>query len=144
MAKIDHTFTMQATPEQAQAQFVTDIAPELHRKAQLALYKDEPGHLGFSDGIVDPNALNYGETGLDYALLRKVSSHRLAVDFDAELTGTKVTISGRVDARSAEPWSCSGSPGTGPRPGAPRDARVARSRDRGIHDAPVSRIPHEY
>lgn len=93
---------MRGTPEQAQEQFVEDIAPELHRKAALALYKQEPGRLAFSDGIVDPVDLA-GNGGLDYALLRRASAHHLQVDFDAEAMGTMVRIHGHAgrDVRDA-------------------------------------------
>jgi hypothetical protein len=114
MAKINHSFTMGGTPEQAQARFVTDIAPELHRKGEMSLYKQEPGHFAFSDGIVDPMALPAGHDAVDYSLLRRATSRRIRVDFDAELIGTKVTIRGRVEREIRGALDLLGEPGHWP------------------------------
>jgi hypothetical protein len=44
---------MACEPDVAQAMFERDILPELQRGRQFRLYRDVPGFMGFSDGIVD-------------------------------------------------------------------------------------------
>jgi hypothetical protein len=105
---------MGGTPEQTQARFLADIAPELHRKAELLLYEEEPGHLSFSDGIVDSMALAANRDAADCSLLRRVTGSRIRVDLDAELTGTKVTIRGRVERQMRGALELLGEPGHWP------------------------------
>jgi hypothetical protein len=93
VARIDRTFSMQMAPEQAQALFASDIAPELHRAGGFVRYKEEPGYLAFSDGIVDPMAFA-GRDGFDYSMLRRLLAHRIKVDFVQEVAGTRVTVRG--------------------------------------------------
>jgi hypothetical protein len=112
MAKIDRSFTMQDTPERAQRRFVEDIAPELHRKADLALYKEEPGLLAFSDGIVDPMAPR--RDGLAYALLRRGSANRVKIVFESEGSGARVTITGRAAREIRDALDRLGQPGQWP------------------------------
>jgi hypothetical protein len=92
IAKIDHSFTMQGTPERAQSRFLEDIAPEVHRKAGLALYEDNPGLVKFSDGIVDPMVDR--RDGLMFSVLRRATASWISVDFEPGGDGTRVTISG--------------------------------------------------
>jgi hypothetical protein len=101
VAKVDHTFVMELAPEQAQTMFVDEIAPELHRKAELAMCKDEPGHVQFNDGIVDPDDLAGGRRSDAqlYSALREVSGHHLYVDFEPEGSGTKVRVHGHVERK---------------------------------------------
>ncbi|MGO9763832.1 MAG: hypothetical protein ACLP1Q_21480 [Solirubrobacteraceae bacterium] len=120
MAKVDHTFLMQQPPEQAQAMFVDEIAPELHKKADLAMYKDEPGHVLFNDGIVDPAELVGGGRSNDtelYSVLREVSGHHLHVDFEAEGSGTRVRIHGHVERKLRDGIDLFGEPGRWPETG---------------------------
>jgi hypothetical protein len=57
VAKIERSFSKSVSPELAQEMFVRDIAPDLHRDQGFTLYEQEPGHLAFSDGVVDPFGL---------------------------------------------------------------------------------------
>ena len=90
VAKIDHTFSMAETAELAQAMFVRDIGPELHRAGEFVLCKEEAGRLVYSDGVFDPAFSSD-------ALLRRLTARRIAVAFSAELAGTTVSISGRAE-----------------------------------------------
>jgi hypothetical protein len=123
VAKVDHTFLMSQAPEQAQAMFVDEIAPELHRKAELGMCKDEPGHVLFNDGIVDPDNLpitrsNDAEL---YSALREVSGHHLHVDFEPEGSGTKVRVHGHVERKLREALDLFGQPGRWPETSLVRD-----------------------
>jgi hypothetical protein len=82
---------MQEAPEQAQARFLSDIAPDLQRLGGFALYKQQPGRLAFSDGRVDSTAI---EEGTIHAPLRRVFAHRIRVDFQAAGAGSRVTLRG--------------------------------------------------
>jgi hypothetical protein len=117
MAKVDHTFVMSEAPEQAQAMFVAEIVPELHRKAELAMCDDEPGHVLFSDGIVDPVILRGGKDAGLYSVLREISGHHLHVDFEPEGVGTKVRIHGRVERKVRDGIELFGQPGRWPENG---------------------------
>jgi hypothetical protein len=112
MAKIDRSFTTQDTPERAQRRFVEDIAPELHRKAELALHKEAVGLLAFSDGIVDPTTPR--RDGLAYALLRRGSANRVKVVFECEGNGARVTITGRAARGIRDALDRLGQPGQWP------------------------------
>jgi hypothetical protein len=92
VAKIDHAFSMPGTIGEAQARFVEDIAPALHRLGQFALYRQTPGYIAFSDGLVDPMTLSR-DGGL-YALGRRLFAHKIKVDFADEGAGTRVTVRG--------------------------------------------------
>jgi hypothetical protein len=141
MPKVDHTFLMQQPPEQAQSMFVDEIAPELHRKAELAMCKDEPGHVLFNDGIVDPDDLVRG-VNLDelapgeagrllrrsasndvelFSALREATGHHLHVDFEPEGSGTKVRIHGHVERDVRDGIDLFGQPGRWPETGLVHD-----------------------
>lgn len=47
MARVKGSFTIEVAPERAQAMFVRDIAPDLAKDAELALFKEHPGKLEF-------------------------------------------------------------------------------------------------
>jgi hypothetical protein len=113
VAKIDHTFSMAETPEQAQAMFVRDIGSELHRAGEFVLCKEDAGRLVYSDGIVDPIAFAGRDSG-DYAMLRKLTAHLITVAFSAELTGTTVSVSGHAERDIREAISRLGGPGHWP------------------------------
>jgi hypothetical protein len=137
MAKVDHTFTMEQAPEQAQRRFVDEIASELHKKAGLAMCKDEPGHVMFNDGIVDPDDLVEGapmnDTGLHlggarmnndaelYSGLRELTGHRLYVDFEPEGSGSRVKIHGHVERKVRDGIDPFGQPGRWPEIGLVHD-----------------------
>jgi hypothetical protein len=87
---------MPVEPTQAQAMFVTDIAPELHKLRGFSLYKDVPGMLAFGDG----RNLSGGEPGVagEPALwMRRLSERRIRVSFTAEPPGTRVTLRGGAE-----------------------------------------------
>jgi hypothetical protein len=95
VARINRTFTMQETSEQAQARFAEEIGSVLHRAGGFRLYMRQPGHLAYSDGIRDPLAFA-GADGVEYSLLRRMLAHRIKVDFRREGTRTKVTVEDRA------------------------------------------------
>ncbi len=99
--------------------FVDEIAPELHKKAELAMCKDEPGHVLFNDGIVDPIDLpirRSDDTEL-YSALREITGHHLHVDFEAEGSGTRVRIHGHVEREIRDGIDLFGQPGRWPETG---------------------------
>jgi hypothetical protein len=57
VAKVNRSFTMAMTPDQAQEIFMRDLIPDLHKDGQFAIYEERPGHIGLSDGLIDPNAV---------------------------------------------------------------------------------------
>ena len=69
MARVHNTFTVALPPEQAQALFVRDILPDLHRDGRFTLYREGPGELRFSDADlnVEPSFARSvrGGVGLD-------------------------------------------------------------------------------
>lgn len=95
MAKIRCTFSTRGTPEQTQAWFVRDVAPELHRIGGFGLDKEMRGCLFFSDRPTEPVAFAGGD-GLDYGLLGSTFPHRLRVTFSSNEDGTKVIVHGRA------------------------------------------------
>jgi hypothetical protein len=123
MAKVDHTFLMQQAPEQAQSMFVDEIASELHRKAGLAMCKDEPGHVLFNDGIVEPDGLVGGRRSDPdlYSGLLEVTGHHLHVDFEPEGLGTKVRVHGHVERAVRDGIDLFGQPGRWPETGLVHD-----------------------
>ena len=50
MARINYSFQMSETPQEAQAMFVRDIAPELAQARDFQIAHARPGELTFSDG----------------------------------------------------------------------------------------------
>jgi hypothetical protein len=115
VAKVDHTFVMELAPEQAQAMFLEEIAPELHRKAELAMCRDEPGHVLFNDGIVDTNDLPVTRSADAelYSALREVSGHHLHVDFEPEAPARRCGFMDTWNASCETRSTCSVSQGGG-------------------------------
>jgi len=95
MAKVDHSYVVSGTPEQAQARFLRDVAPELRRIGDFGLDMEKPGRLLFSNRPEDPLAFVGGD-GLDYSLLSCVFPQRIRVNFDLAETGTRIAIRGRA------------------------------------------------
>ncbi len=159
MARISHSFTMGVAPAQAEAMFVRDIAPELHRDRGFSLERQAPGRLVFSDGVVDPGQVFDAEeaateeTDADarsadapslvadseappttkaatlrpsrganmpvaksrfYGALRRLTGRQINVDFEAEPTGTRVTLSGSAQRDIRDALSRLGQPGHWP------------------------------
>jgi len=147
MARVRNSFSMDVAPERAQAMFVRDLVPDLHRDGRFAVYRERPGELRLSDAdfgregpgggrwasvnfeeleeMADPDefeahdeeasepvladvlrrgrgAEEPGEGGQVHPGLELLASHRLRVAFEAEGTGTRVTIRGsaREDVRT--------------------------------------------
>jgi hypothetical protein len=100
VGRIRHTFTMRQEPGDAQAMFVRDIAPDLHRLRGFTLYKNEPGELAFGDGR-DLVAYNIGERGGAVMgpsrLMRRLTERRVRASFDAVPEGTLVTLRGGAE-----------------------------------------------
>lgn len=114
MAHIDRTFTISEAVALAQESFKEDVGPYLHRVAELALYKDEPGRLGYSDGIRDPSEFP-GQDGGIYTGLRMITAHRLHVVFQVAVLGTEVSLSGSLPSREVrDALSLLGNPGHWP------------------------------
>ena len=134
MSKVHYAFHMPDAPAAAQALFVEDLATEFHQKFELALAKEEPGHLLFSDGLVDVNSLpplasgaigtslilgggagivERNDVGL-YSALREITAHHLHVEFEPDGSGTLVKILGHVESELREAIECFGSPGHWP------------------------------
>jgi hypothetical protein len=72
MAKLAHSFTMDVPPEQAQAMFVRDLVPDLHKDGDMILSKERAGRLDFSYGpteganldlleVADPDVVGHPE-----------------------------------------------------------------------------------
>jgi hypothetical protein len=99
MAAIERSFIMQEAPEEAQARF-HELDPTLHRMG-FKLGAEEPGHLAYVARFVGRHVwwIIYGLLLWALALWwlwRRVMKHRIAVDFDQEESGTKVTLYGRT------------------------------------------------
>lgn len=120
MARIDRSFSLDRPPEQAQAMFVRDIAPELARDRDFGIVRERPGELIFSqraaadslqleedleepveehrDAIADAGAPGWrfnafhGADDLAGALPRHIR-----VEFTGEGTGTRVHVHGHVE-----------------------------------------------
>jgi hypothetical protein len=121
VARIRHSFSVPLEPEQAQAMFVRDIAPDLRRLGGFVLYKNEHGCLAFGD----ERDLPVAEMGLGAATepsrwMRRLVERRIRVTFESEPPGTRVTLRGSSprDVRAAlrklgapDHW-----PSTAPRP----------------------------
>jgi hypothetical protein len=56
VARVNASFTMDVPPEQAQAMFVRDLLPDLHKDAGFILYEERPGRLELSKGVVEDSA----------------------------------------------------------------------------------------
>jgi hypothetical protein len=94
MATFEQTFTMQEAPEEAQARFVIELGPALHRMGFL-LQAEEPGHLDFRVRYMGGLLFLSIWTAM-FWLSRKALGHHIEVDFDPDDSGTKVTLSGRT------------------------------------------------
>jgi len=62
VARVRYSFTMDMAPEQAQALFVRDLVPDLHKDAGFVLVEERAGALGFSKGVLGGAAFNPEET----------------------------------------------------------------------------------
>jgi hypothetical protein len=49
VARVHNSFEMGVAPEQAQAMFVRDLIPDLHRDGRFTTYREAPGQLRLSD-----------------------------------------------------------------------------------------------
>jgi hypothetical protein len=86
VARVNSSFTMSVAPEQAQAMFVRDIAPDLHKDAELTLLEERPGALEFEPVSVsgaqafdmveaaDPDVVGHEEEDEEPAVTRAQSS----------------------------------------------------------------------
>jgi hypothetical protein len=112
---------MPIEPEQAQAMFVRDIAPELHKLRGFSLYKNKPGRLAFGDG----RDLSVHEPGVDgeepARWMRRLSERRISVSFTAEPPGTRVTIKGGAERDARDALAKLGEPARWPETAAPPD-----------------------
>jgi hypothetical protein len=108
---------MQVEPARAQAMFVRDISPDLHKLRGFSLYKNEPGTLGFGDER-DLTAYSVGERGRGMPgvspLMRRFAERRIRVEFTAEPTGTRVTLRGGAERDVRDALVRLGEPGQWP------------------------------
>jgi hypothetical protein len=86
VARVNRSFTMNVAPEQAQAMFVRDLVPDLHRDAGLALLDERPGALEFEPTsvtgaqafdmveAVDPDVVGHEEDDEEPAVTRAQST----------------------------------------------------------------------
>ncbi len=89
---------MQVPPEQAQAMFVRDIAPELSRGRGFYLAREQPGKLDFRDQKSEPGEIVEGHAVRDEGpLLKWLGARRIQFEFTSTLTGTLVTIQGGAE-----------------------------------------------
>jgi hypothetical protein len=95
---------MQVPPERAQEQFLTDIAPEVHRSTQIPLLKQEPGRLLFA-------TLGTGGGFSGVIPRRRLWGPHVEVMFEADVLGTKVTIRGSCERSVCDALQQLGSPG---------------------------------
>lgn len=90
MAKLKHIFSMECSPDDAQAMFVSHIAPEISRSTQIPLLREESGRLTFAT------------VGTGGSITRVVPKRRLwgphiEVTFESDILGTKVTLRGSCE-----------------------------------------------
>jgi hypothetical protein len=104
VARIKHTFSMQVQPERAQDAFVTDIAPEIHRSAQISLLRQETGRVTFA--TLEPST--YGNKR------RSFWGPLIDVRFELDTLGTKITIRGHCKRKLREALEQLGTPGHWP------------------------------
>ncbi len=100
---------MRVSPERAQEMFIRDIAPELHRAGAFSLYRQRPGSLAFSDGLVSA----YEDGGL-YSFLRRALSRRIKVSFQPDGAGTVVALNGGAGRNIRDALDRLGQPGHWP------------------------------
>ena len=112
---------MAESPEQAQASFMRDIAPELRRKADLSLWKQRPGALEFAAVAEPPVRIGRGWQ-VEHQLLRRARHEprllrfgpRIHVVFETDAIGTRVTITGRCEREFCDALELLGAPGRWP------------------------------
>ena len=61
VARVNASFTMDMPPEQAQAMFVRDLLPDLHKDGGFVLYEERPGRLELSKGVVEDSPHSLAE-----------------------------------------------------------------------------------
>ncbi len=103
---------MPVAPARAQAMFVRDIAPALHRLRGFSLYENVPGRLAFGDGRDLPVA-EVGVLGPP-RWMRRISERRITVTFTAEATGTRVIVKGGAERDARDALQQLGEPGRWP------------------------------
>ena len=100
MAKVELSFMMPVSPDEALAMFVRDIVPELHSKGGLVLFRQEPRRLILSAVVrlVDGAPIYLGYARYRTGFLRRTpwGEDHLRVDFAEDPIGTRVDMSGRV------------------------------------------------
>jgi hypothetical protein len=94
MARVKRSFTVAATPQETQRRFAEEIVPTLHRLDGFVSTHETPGLIVFSDGVRDSS--DFGNDGIAYVLLRRLSAHRLKAAFVPTTSGTEVCITGRA------------------------------------------------
>jgi hypothetical protein len=107
MAKVDRSFHMDETPEQAQRRFEEEIGWELHKDEGFAAVRELPGEIDYSDGVVDeqsderafPAARGRGESAAAYGGLRELLARRIKVELTPDGAGTLVRIHGHAEGR---------------------------------------------
>jgi hypothetical protein len=89
MARIENSFEMDVPPEQAQAMFVRDIAPDLakdggfqpaHEKPGLLLYSDALGNFGAEfdpEEVADPDVVGHEEEDDEPEVTAAEESHEI-------------------------------------------------------------------
>ncbi len=151
MARIRHSFEIDAAPDDAQRLFERDILPSLYKGSAFRLAEERPGLIVLSDGVVDVNRpfdprkvagagpvrrrtgeqprpperprprmmgviapnVEHRQPWL-YAGLRRFSSRKLTLTFDAEEGRTRVRIVGSAERRVRDALTRLGRPGQWP------------------------------
>jgi uncharacterized protein YndB with AHSA1/START domain len=118
MARVKRTFEMQVAPETAQAMFVRDITPDMHRVRGFVLVHEEPGHLVYSDDLPDPidtiGAQDQRLDALPYLAGPLSRGRHVRVAFTSTTTGTSVEISGHAERDLHDALERLGTPGHWP------------------------------
>lgn len=122
--RVDHEFTMHVQPAAAQAMFVRDIAPGLHRLRGFSVYRDEPGELALGDGR-ELATYSVGERGGAVQgpgrIMRRLTERRIHVRFEALPEGTRVRVRGGAEADVRKALGSLGQPGQWPETAPPPD-----------------------
>lgn len=111
MARVRHDFQMRASPPEAEARFLQEIAPELDRNAELRLCRRRPGLLEFAFLREHKTVLTRVTASPPRRIL---GGPRVRVAFDGSPSGTRVQISGRCARAVCEALSRLGQPGFWP------------------------------
>ena len=101
--------------------FVSDVAPELLRKAELSLWKQRPGALEFA-AVAQRSAQIGRGWQVEHQLLRRARQEprmlrfgpRINVAFENDPRGTRVTIKGRCEREFCDALEMLGQPGRWP------------------------------